>query len=138
MAFASRATFVWPMVEERGLTWTSRDYTFWMLPAIARDRASGHPSAAFAQMARTIQAEALHDMRCHPPVRILVHDPKRDAQDLPLFGNPRFDYLDFFREDPGIAELLTHYAPGPHGAWRTYNLVDPSGIRPDGPCRPIY
>lgn len=138
MAFSARSTFIWPMVEERGLVWTSRDYTFWMLPAIARDRASAHPNPKIAQLARTIQAEALQDMRCHPPVRILVHDPQREARDRVLFGNPRFDYLDFFREDPGIAELLTHYRPGPKGPWRTFDLADPGGIRPDGPCRPIF
>ena len=138
MAFASRATFAWPMVEERRLIWTSRDYTFWMLPAIARDRASGHPSPKLAALARTIQAQTLQDMRCHPPVRILVHDPQREPRDRALFGNPRFDYLAFFREDPGIAELLTHYRPGPPGPWRTYDLADPTGIRPEGPCRQIF
>lgn len=138
LAFTSRATFAWPMVEERGLVWTSRDYTFWMLPAIARDRASAHHSPEIARLAKTIQAETLQDMRCRPPIRILVHDPQREARDRLLFGNPRFDYLDFFREDPGIAELLTHYAPSQKGAWRTYDLVRPSGIRPAGPCRPIY
>ena len=138
MVFSARSTFAWPMVEERGLVWVSRDYTFWMLPAIARDRASAHPSPKIAQLARTVQAEALQDMRCHPPVRILVHDPQREARDRVLFGNPRFDYLSFFREDPGMAELLTHYRAGPTGPWRTYDLADPGGIRPSGPCRPIY
>jgi len=52
---------------------------------------------------------------------------------------PRFDYLDFFREDPGIAEMLTHYAPGPSGVWRTYDLVYRGGIKPPlGPCRRVY
>ena len=139
MAFSSRATFIWPMVEERHLLWPSRYYTFWMLPAIARDRASGHPAPELARLAKAVQAETLQDMRCHPPVRILVHDAMREARDRALFRQPGFDYLDFFREDPGIAEMLTHYAPGPRGAWRTYDLVDPRGVRPPvGPCRPVY
>jgi hypothetical protein len=139
MAFSSRSTFIWPMVEERRLLWPSRYYTFWMLPAIVRDRASGHPTPALAQLARTVQAETLQDLRCNPPARILVHDAMREARDREIFRRPGFDYLDFFREDPGIAELLTHYAPGPRGAWRTYDLVDPAGMRPPlGPCRRVY
>jgi hypothetical protein len=138
LAFSARSSFAWPMVEERGLVWISRDYTFWMLPAIARARASGHPGAEIERLAKTVQAQALQDMRCHPPVRIWVHDPKREARDRALFGNAGFDYLAFFREDPGIAELLTHYRPGSAGPWRTFDLVDPTGIRPEGPCRPIF
>lgn len=139
MAFSSRATFIWPMVEERHLLWPSRYYTFWMLPAIVRDRMTGHPTPELARLARTVQGETLQDMRCNPPARILVHDAMRDERDRTLFRQPGFDYLDFFREDPGIAEMLTHYAPGPKGAWRTYDLVDPRGIKPPvGPCRQVY
>jgi hypothetical protein len=127
------------MVEERHLLWPSRYYTFWMLPAIVRDRASGRPTPAMTRLARTVQAETLQDLRCNPPARILVHDAMREARDREIFRHPGFDYLDFFREDPGIAELLTHYAPGPRGAWRAYDLVDPKGIAaPLGPCRRVY
>lgn len=139
MAFSARATFIWPMVEERHLLWPSRYYTFWMLPAIVRDRMTGHPTPQLARLAKTVQAETLHDMRCNPPARILVHDAMRDERDRMLFRQPGFDYLSFFREDPGIAEMLTHYAPGPKGAWRTYDLVDPRGLKPPvGPCRRVY
>ena len=139
MAFSSRATFIWPMVEERGLLWSSRYYTFWMLPAIARDRASGRHSPELARLAKAVQAATLEDLRCNPPARILVHDAMREDRDRALFGQKNFDYLDFFREDPGIAEMLTHYAPGPSGVWRTYDLVYRGGIKPPlGPCRRVY
>jgi hypothetical protein len=63
----------------------------------------------------------------------------REDRDRALFGQKNFNYLDFFREDPGIAEMLTHYAPGPSGVWRTYDLVYRGGIKPPlGPCRRVY
>jgi hypothetical protein len=127
------------MVEERRLLWPSRYYSFWMLPAIAQDRLSGHPSPELARLAAAVQAETLQDMRCNPPARILVHATNREQREQQIFGQKNFDYLAFFKEDPGIAEMLTHYAPGPRGAWRTYDLVDPGGIKPPlGPCRRVY
>lgn len=138
MTLASRATFTWPMVEERRFLWPSRYYTFWMLPAIVRDRAGGHPRPELAALAKSVQAATLQDMLCHPPVRILVHDARRGVWDRILFQSADFDYLKFFKEDPGIAEFLTHYAPGPRGAWKTFDLVDRNLPPPAGPCRPVY
>ncbi|HSV02274.1 MAG TPA: hypothetical protein VLI41_03630 [Phenylobacterium sp.] len=138
MAFSARSTIIWPMVEARGLVWPSRYYTFWMLPAVAADRASGRPSPALARLATTIQRQTLQDLSCRPPVRILLHDPQAEARDRKMFRNPGFDYLAFFREEPRLAALLAHYRPSVRGGWRVLDLVDPNGIRPVGPCRTIY
>ncbi len=102
MMLSANASRMWPMVEERGLLWPSRHFTFWMLPSVAT-----HPTRERFALAYRIRRETAHDLACNPPTLILVDDTSgRSWQDA-----RGFDILEFFAADREIADLLRDYKP---------------------------
>jgi hypothetical protein len=134
MMLSAHASSLWPMVEERGLIWPSRHFTFWMLPAIARGAASQDP--ALAALADRVRAETVEDLRCNPPQRILVDDARLSG----AFRGVPFDYLEFFQADPNFAELFADYRMGPvYGRIAVYDRVGQTRAESRSfACRQIY
>ncbi len=136
MTFSWHASSTWPMVQERGLVWPSRHYTFWMLPKIAAARAAGIHDANLETLGRRVRSETFDDLRCHPPARILVDDPHRST----LYKGGDFDFIAFFSEDPNLGAFLNQYrVTGSAGPFTVYAPRAP--ILPEPPprgCRVIY
>jgi hypothetical protein len=97
---------VWPMVAEAGFLWPSRHFTFWMLPAIAWDRANDGPdNPALAALGQQIIKETLDDFRCHPPRLIVVSE----QSSIPSLRGIDFDLLEFFGENAEFKAFLENY-----------------------------
>jgi hypothetical protein len=132
MMLSAYASTLWPMVEERGLAWPSRHFSFWMLPAIAKAD-KGPKGQSLARLADEVRAQTVEDLTCNPPERILV-----DEETSHTWGVP-FDYLAFFQASPDFSRFLARYQPGPRfGPVATYDLVDRTGLERPAGCRRIY
>lgn len=127
---------VWPMVEETGLLWPSRHFTYWMLPAIAMDRADPAPDdPKLVALAQTVKRDTLEDLRCRPPEVIVVSL----AQTVPSLRQHGFDLLQFFREDAQINAWLDHYEGGRAGRDVVLHR-NPDWVPPKSPasCKVIF
>lgn len=120
----------WPIPEERHFIWPSRYMTYWMLiDAIDASRA-GSPNPTLATLIHRVRRDAVDDLACHPPRRIL--EDRYNIQFL------KTGLVRFFSVDPDFARLMRAYRRGAdYGEFVTYDLVGPIAYRP-AICRPIY
>jgi putative flippase GtrA len=97
---------VWPMVDQGGFLWPSRHFTYWMLRAIAMDRADpASDDPRIVALAERIKRDTIEDMRCNPPEIIAVSI----ADTVPSFRAYGFDVLAFFKEDDELRRWLDNY-----------------------------
>jgi len=120
----------WPIPEERHFIWPSRYMTYWMLiDAIDASRAGSH-GPALATLIHDVRRDAVDDLACHPPRRIL-----EDRYNVSFL---KTDLIQFFSADPDFATLMRAYRRGPnYGEFATYDLLGPITYRP-ATCRNIY
>lgn len=120
----------WPIPEERHFIWPSRYMTYWMLiDAIDASRAGSHNPALVILMQK-VRRDAVDDLACHPPRRIL-----EDRYNIPFL---KTGLVRFFSVDPDFARLMRAYRRGAdYGEFATYDIVGPIAYRP-AICRPIY
>jgi len=124
---------VWPMIEQKGLKWPSRHFTFWMIHAIsAAQRSADVLPENLLRVARDVQRQTAEDLACNPPELILVDD-------LSTSKSPGFDLVAFFSQDADFAALFAHYSEiGAAGTYTSYRRAQ--GWMPERPadCRAIY
>lgn len=131
-AFSVNPSRIWPMIEETGHVWPSRHFAFWMVPAIVWDRESGSANADLAAFADQIQAGTLADFRCNPPDMIVV----TSAESTPSIAWTDFDFVAFFRENPGMAAFLDDYAATELEHYTLLRRQAPKPAAPSG-CRAV-
>lgn len=94
---------IWPMVEEAGLEWPSRHFTFWMLHTIfAYHSEHGQLTPELQRLADEVRQQTADDLACNPPDLILVDDFR-------VSKSPGFDILGFFKENRDFERLFSHY-----------------------------
>jgi hypothetical protein len=120
----------WPIPEERHFVWPSRYMTYWMLiDAIDASRA-GSPSPSLEALLHNVRRDAVDDLACHPPRRIL-----EDRYNITFL---KTGLVQFFSSDPHFASLMRAYRRGAdYGEFATYELVGPIAYHP-ATCRSIY
>jgi len=120
----------WPIPEERHFIWPSRYMTYWMLiDAIDASRAGSH-DPALATLIHDVRRDAVDDLACHPPRRIL-----EDRYNVPFL---KTGLVQFLSADSDFADLMRAYRRGAdYGEFATYDLVGQIAYRP-ARCRTIY
>jgi len=104
-AGSSDAGLVWPAPDRRKLVWVSRAYSLWMLPAIGNAETVGPNPPQLRQLARQVLTATSQDIRCNPPMLILMQRTQ---------GAHRSAFQDFlFRDEPLRRFVAAHYAELP-------------------------
>ena len=103
LSLSAHASSAWPMAGERGLKWSSRHYTFWMLPAFDGQARPEMQSVQMRAFASQVRRDTARDIACLPPARILVDKSKSTSL------SPRFDILGFFRKEPAFEAVFDNY-----------------------------
>lgn len=135
MMLAVNASTIWPMIEELGLVWPSRHMISWTIPAIVRAQQNGNGSPELDALARSLRQQMLQDLLCHPPKRILVDNPRASGN----LSGLDFDYLTFFKAEPGLSAFFDRYRRGPtFGRFSTLDLMDGTDINTPAGCRVIF
>lgn len=133
---AVNPSLAWPMVDDAGLAWNSRYFSYWMLPAIYRARPDDTNYADVQRLKADILRQAREDYTCHPPQLIVVDDLRKSAS---MAATGKTHLLDFFRQDPVLRDLFATYRPvrqvGRFLVMLPTRAIAPSGA-PD--CRSIY
>lgn len=120
----------WPIPDERHFIWPSRHMTYWMLIHAIDASRTGPESPALATLIHDVRRDAVDDLACHPPRRIL--------EDRYNVGFLKTGLVHFFSADPDFANLMHAYRRGPdYGEFATYDLVGQIAYRP-ATCRTIY
>jgi len=120
----------WPIPEERHFVWPSRYMTYWMLIDAIDASRTGSRNPAFATLIHKVRRDAIDDLACRPPRRIL-----EDRYNIPFL---KTGLVRFFSADRDFARLMRAYRRGAdYGEFATYDLVGPIAYRP-ATCRPIY
>lgn len=120
----------WPIPEERHFIWPSRYMTYWMLIDAIHASDSGWQDPALATLAQKVRRDAVDDLACHPPRRIL-----EDRYNVPFL---KTGLVQFFSADPDFATLMRAYRRGAdYEEFATYDLVGQIAYRPVR-CRTIY
>jgi hypothetical protein len=97
--------WTWPELEQRGLLYPSTLYSYWMMAAVANAQVNGPNPASLRAVADSVLDRTAQDLRCHPPMMVVVQKPLANI-DLP----PGYDMRDFFLSDAGIrAFMAAHY-----------------------------
>jgi len=120
----------WPIPEERGFVWPSRYMTYWTVIHTIEALRAGRPDSLTAAMIREVRHNAVEDLACHPPRRIL-----EDRYNVEYLGT---GLVRFFSADADFSALMRAYRRGPnYGEFATYDLVGKIAYRPAA-CRNIY
>ncbi len=89
------------------LVWVSRDYSLWMVYAIAKAEAEGAVDPALARLAAQVLAATSEDIRCNPPQLILM----RATPGVPG-RTGEFSFDEFLLRDAALRRFVAeHYAP---------------------------
>ena len=125
----------WPTVEDHGLTWPSRLYAYWMIPAIAHAEVSGPNPAPLRAMAKRMQAEAALEMRCSSPALILF-ERRRNY----VYQPSAFDVRGFFLRRADIrAYLARNYREvTPARSLHVYRRITRPVLARPGPGCPVF
>lgn len=119
----------WPIIEDHGLTWPSRLYAYWMIPAIAHAEVIGPNPPPLRIMAEQVRSEAAIEIRCSSPALILF-ERRRNY----IYQPPSFDVRAFFlRSSPIRSYLVRNYreadlTPSLH----VYRRITPPDPKPHG------
>lgn len=107
---AADPMFQWPAIDQLGLDWSLRYYSYWMLPAIGNVSVSKSDPKLTAPVAAMILRQTDQDLRCRPPALILI-ERREHSHSMP---RRYFHVRDFFLADPSIAGFLKrHYREEP-------------------------
>ena len=135
LALSANASALWPMVEEQGLVFPSRHFTFWMLPTIARKAGDPEAGPRLAALGHRIRRETVEDIACHVPRRVMVDSHKNSMS----FRGVKFDTLAFFQRDPDFARFFSAYRyTGEYGRLSVYERVGAVVLPKPARCRPIF
>ena len=123
----TKASRMWPMVDDTGLKWPSRYYHFWMMQAAANRLAAGRPlDGELGNYLAQVRLDTVEDFTCNPPDFLIDDGASVDNVD--------FDMLAFFRAEPRFEALMTAYAEdrqlGPFTVYRRTTSLP----APTGPC----
>ena len=123
----TKASRMWPMVDDTGLKWPSRYYHFWMMQAAANRLAAGRPlDGDLGNYLAQVRLDTVEDFTCNPPDFLIDDGASVDNVD--------FDMLAFFRAEPRFEALMTAYAEdrqlGPFTVYRRTTSLP----APTGPC----
>ena len=123
----TKASRMWPMVDDTGLKWPSRYYHFWMMQAAANRLAAGQQlDGELGNYLAQIRLDTVEDFTCNPPDFLIDDGASVDNVD--------FDMLAFFRAEPRFEALMTAYAEdrqlGPFTVYRRTTSLP----APTGPC----
>jgi hypothetical protein len=126
--------FTWPTIEELGLRWSMRLYSYWMLPAIGDLAPRPSNPALTRPLARTILRQTLDDLRCDPPVLLLIEKREYSLQ----WPGRTFDVGRFFLSDPALAAFVDRHYTRLNGTSRflVYRRWDRPAPVCDGPGAP--
>ncbi|QND65896.1 hypothetical protein HB777_19610 [Mesorhizobium loti] len=95
---------IWPMIENQGLVWPSRHFSFWMTIVMAKQlKAAGRLTPTLEVMAENVRTQTADDLICNPPDMILVDDLSRSKAGT-------FDLVAFFSENEEFRAIFSHYA----------------------------
>lgn len=112
---ATEPAFAWSISLQNGYRFPSRYMGFWMMSAIARNKALGSPDPHVTALGRAIVSQTVDDFRCAPPKRMIIARPRP--------GERSFDILPYFLRDPDFAALLSHYRATSRTSFETYEQV---------------
>lgn len=123
----TKASRMWPMVDDTGLKWPSRYYHFWMMQAAANRLATGRPlDGELGDYLNRVRLDTVEDFTCNPPDFLIDDGASVDNVD--------FDMLAFFRAEPRFEALMEAYAVdqrlGPFTVYRRTTSLP----APTGPC----
>lgn len=123
----TKASRMWPMVDDTGLKWPSRYYHFWMMQAAANRLAAGQQlDGALGNYLAQVRLDTVEDFTCNPPDFLIDDGASVDNVD--------FGMLAFFRAEPRFEALMTAYAEdrqlGPFTVYRRTTSLP----APTGPC----
>ena len=123
----TKASRMWPMVDDTGLKWPSRYYHFWMMQAAANRLAAGQQlDGELGNYLAQVRLDTVEDFTCNPPDFLI--------DDSAAVDNVDFDMLAFFRAEPRFEALMTAYAEdrqlGPFTVYRRTTSLP----APTGPC----
>ena len=123
----SKASRMWPMLDEAGLKWPSRYYHFWMMQAAANRLATGQPlDGELGDYLTRVRLDTVEDFTCNPPDFLIDDGASVDDAD--------FDMLDFFRAEPRFEALMAAYAVDRQlGPFTVYRRTAPLPL-PTGAC----
>ncbi|EQB05674.1 hypothetical protein L288_12410 [Sphingobium quisquiliarum P25] len=116
----------WPTIEDHGLSWPSRFYAYWMIPAIAHAEVIGPNPPQLQAMAEQVRTEAAIEIRCSSP-RLILFERRRNYTYQPA----SFDVRAFFLRNRAIRSYLAlHYrevrpSPSLH-VYRRITAPDPA------------
>ena len=106
-AFTSNVLLSFPMVNYAGVGWSSRLPAQWLLPGVLRKRQANKDveSALLDEIERYTRDAVVADFTRQPPDLVIVDNRERKS----YFGDLRFDYLDYFMQDPRFAAIWAGY-----------------------------
>lgn len=125
----------WPTVGDHGLSWPSRLYAYWMIPAIAHGEVSGPNPAPLRALTKRIQEEAALEIHCSSPALILF-----ERRPNYIYQPPSFDVRGFFLRRSDIRSYLAHnYREEKPMSWLyLYRRVTPREPTPLDPKCPNF
>ena len=91
-----QAVFSWPLSLYRDAPYPSRQYSMWILGAVARDRGR---TPALTQLGREVVEQTTQDYRCAQPVRIIFSRMSAGGRDV----------KSWFDASPAFVDLMSHY-----------------------------
>lgn len=105
LAVATDPMWTWPELEQRGLTYPSSLYSYWMLPAIGQWEKDGRGGPQLRAMADQVLERSARDLRCNPPALIVIERRRTNIQQPSDFNVQRF-----FMQNPDIRGFMaSHY-----------------------------
>ena len=123
--------WTWPAIEQRKLVWTSRLYSMWIMPAIARGELFGPNPPELQMLAAELLKATSEDIRCNTPALILIERTPITIE--------RFSVRDFLFRDQQLRQFVAqHYValPATEHVLAYQRIGPPKGIA-SSQCRAI-
>jgi len=118
-----QAVMSWPSSLYRQADYPSRQYSMWILAAVARD---GGRTPALTRLGRQTVEQTVQDYRCARPARIIFSRERVAGRDV----------RSWFAASPAFADLMRHYRYiGSHIVFDVYQLATPLPRLPASACR---
>jgi hypothetical protein len=125
---ATDPALAWSVTLQRGYLYPSRYMGFWMLRAVVEK----HADPRLRSLGSRVIRETVIDLRCAPPVRIIVARPRPGPESA---GS--FDILPFFLRDAEFARFLAHYRPVSRTSVEEFDLAHPFPALSSTECRKV-
>jgi hypothetical protein len=110
--FSANLVNSFPMVTYSGVSWASRHPCLWFLPALYDENPHEsvivyHPIEAMSDTERFLFESVVDDLLKYRPALLFVDE----ANPKWVFLHRRFDYLEYYSQDPRFAAFLKEYEP---------------------------